>query len=121
MIEITIYKDECSLRVQLYSEGHAGTAEAGRDLVCAAVSSHIYGYAEAIKGLDTKHLGYRLVVAGEKPGLADVDVVCLNERIFRRVLHFLVPMERALELLEQEYPDAIHLVRVQKSGPPTRV
>lgn len=109
MIDIRIEKDDGTLRVRLLSEGHAGTGEAGQDLVCAAVSSLIYGYAKVIALVDEKHIQARQIRAGELPGEATVDVICGCERIYQRVLHHIAPVERSLELLAQEYPNAVRL------------
>lgn len=107
MINIRIEKDDRMLRVCLTANGHANTAEPGHDLVCASVSSLIYGFAKVVAEIEGKNLKKKMVSAGEVPGNATVEVICMNKRIYRRVLDYLAPVERSLGLIMQEYRDAI--------------
>ena len=97
------------MRVCLKANGHANTAEPGHDLVCASVSSLIYGYAKAVAEMEKKDLKKRMVSAGEVPGNATIEVICVNKRIYRRVLDYLAPIERSLELIMKEYKDTVFL------------
>ncbi len=51
MIEVTIYKNHAGQYVRLHCAGHAGFAEAGDDIVCAAVSVLVINTLNAIEAL----------------------------------------------------------------------
>lgn len=109
MIDIRIEKDERALRLCLTASGHANTASPGHDLVCASVSSLIYGFANAVAEMDGMNLKKKLVSVGEAPGVARVEVICKKKRIYLQVLHYLEPIERSLMSIMQEYKDAVLL------------
>lgn len=114
MIEIEIVKDDQDRSVTILSKGHAGVDEPGRDPVCAAVSSHVYGIGKQLSLIDRKKLNGRTISVGERDGEAFLQVICKKPRLYRRVLDYLAPTERSFELLEQYYPDAISVNRYHK-------
>lgn len=96
--------------MNLIAYGHAETAPAGQDTVCAAVSALIYGFAAEIGNhLNGERFYKRAVEVGGEKGGADIEAVCTDERTYRRVLYNLAPVERGLEVLAQKYPEAVSL------------
>lgn len=115
MIEIKIVKDDYEKSVTLISKGHAGVAAAGADPVCAAVSSHIYGIGKQLSLINTKKLNARTISVGERDGEALLVINCKKKSLYVKILDYLAPTERSLELLQQHYPEAIKVHRVRKA------
>ena len=109
MIDIRICKSTVCLRVQVEVKGHAETAPRGEDLVCAAVSALVGGYAKEITDMEDKHLRERLVSVGEADGNAMIDVYCKDERSFKRVLYNLAPIIKGLEIVAKDHPEALRV------------
>lgn len=110
MTGIHINKDPERLSVSVTAKGHAGIAPRGEDIICAAISTLIYGYGAEIATLDDRSIRERVVDMGkEKPADATVMVVCKNERTYKRVLCNLAPIEKALMALAEMYPHAVTL------------
>ncbi len=114
MIDVRICKSTVSLRVQVESRGHANTAPSGKDPVCAAVSSLLYGYAKEIKRISDRDLEGRYVSFGEEEGYAMIDVACKNERCYRRIMNHLAPIEWSLEKICQTNPDALKVSHIKE-------
>lgn len=115
MIEIKIIKDDYEKSVTLISKGHAGVDAAGADPVCAAVSSHIYGIGKQLSLISTKKLNARTISVGERDGEALLVIHCKKKSLYVKILDYLAPAERSLELLQQHYPGAIEFHRIRKS------
>lgn len=115
MIEIKIIKDDYEKSVTLISKGHAGVDAAGSDPVCAAVSSHIYGIGKQLSLISTKKLNARTISVGERDGEALLVIHCKKKSLYVKILDYLAPTERSLELLQQHYPEAIEFHRIRKS------
>ncbi len=109
MITIYVTKDPENLSLRVTADGHANTAKRGQDTVCAAVSVLIYGFAEEIARLDAKKIKSRAVVTGQQPGRGAISVTCADDRTYRRVLYNLAPMERAIEMLAEQYPSEVYV------------
>lgn len=113
MVRISIEKDERQRRVVVSAEGHAGCAPKGSDIVCAAVSALLFGYAKEVAMMGDRG---RLRHAGEinlggEDGRAHIDVVATDAKAYRRILYHLAPAERALEKLAEDCPEAVRLER----------
>lgn len=115
MIEIKIIKDDYEKSVTLISKGHAGVSQAGADPVCAAVSSHIYGIGKQLSLISTKKLNARTISVGERDGEALLVINCKKKSLYVKILDYLAPTERSLELLQEHYPEAIKVIRIRKS------
>lgn len=110
MTVVNITKDPERLRVCLTATGHAETATKGEDLLCASISVLVFGFAKEISKIDGKHVKKRIVLADDSaPADATVDVICNDERTYKRVEYNLAPVERALEALHGIYPDNLKL------------
>lgn len=66
MTKITIYKNSKGIYKGLKSNGHAGYADYGQDIVCAAVSALIINLINSIEKLTEDNIE---VVSDEKKGL----------------------------------------------------
>lgn len=108
MINIQFKMDSKQVIKELTMTGHAGYADAGYDIVCAAVSSqvisvensleHLLGVS-AVVDVDEVKGGYLKIVLPEiKEPKLHHDVQLLMQH-----LHF------ALEILAENYPEFIHI------------
>lgn len=109
MITIYVHKSPETLSLRVTADGHANTAPHGQDTVCAAVSVLIYGFAEEVHRLDPKHIQGGMIETGQREGHANILIQCADERTYRRVLYNLAPIERSLEKLAEQFPEAVTL------------
>lgn len=68
MIAVSVRKD----RITVY--GHAGYAEAGKDIVCAGVTALVQGLIRSIESLTSDQIQYDIT-----PGRADIHFKDLSE------------------------------------------
>lgn len=68
MIEIIVEKDRITI------QGHAGYAEAGKDIVCAGMTALTQTFINAIEGLTNDVIQYDI-----SPGRADINFKDLSE------------------------------------------
>ena len=68
MIEVSVRKD------RIMVSGHAGYAEAGKDIVCAGVTALVQGLIRSIEGLTRDQIQYDIT-----PGRADIHYGNLSE------------------------------------------
>lgn len=68
MIEVSVWKDGITV------SGHAGYAEAGKDIVCAGVTSLVQGLIRSIEDLTSDQIQYDIT-----PGRADIYFRNLSE------------------------------------------
>ena len=68
MTGIHINKDPERLSVSVTAKGHAGIAPRGEDIICAAISTLIYGYGAEIATLDDRSIRERVVDMGKENG-----------------------------------------------------
>ena len=69
MIEIDRYSDRITLK------GHAGYAEHGKDIVCAAVSVLVQTLIQSVETLTTDRIEYKM-----QPGTVDIKFWCLSDQ-----------------------------------------
>lgn len=86
-------------------KGHAGTAPAGQDLVCAAVSTLTYTLAENVAQL------HRLGKVAE-PEIrlenGDAEISCVPSGAYKNIVRaFFEAVCIGFALLEEKYPDVI--------------
>ena len=112
MVTVTIVKSRQTQHLLIEASGHAGGAPAGQNLICAAVSILLWGFASEVAALPPHRFaaGSR-VVYGDRPGHCLVDVTCGDRFTYRHLVSALSPMERALDKLAKEHPDSITLSR----------
>ena len=98
-----ILKDEIRVAVT----GHAGFAEKGQDIVCAAVSMMCAAFAEAAKRED------RLLENKEEDGKQLIRVMLVwDTAIWLRMFM------AGAELLEAQYPDHVGVIGSGRNQPP---
>lgn len=100
---VVIDYDRKYLRVTV--TGHAGTAPAGMDLVCAAVSTLTYTLAENVAQL------HRLGKVAE-PEIrlenGDAEISCTPSGAYKNIVRaFFEAVCIGFALLEEKYPDAV--------------
>lgn len=109
MIQISLYHDGEGQLERVVIKGHAGYAEPGEDIVCAAVSSISIGLVNAAEAL----LGVRLYQEDMNPdegGLLDCNIpegLPADRR--ERVQFLLEAMAVALQSVADEYPSFVSM------------
>ena len=104
-------KRECSLLVK----GHAGWAEAGKDLICASASILTYTIAQIIKGME--HHGDLV----EPPTLdlegGDSTIVCRakDDYLFSEMMQDFFVIWTGYRLLAHNYPEYVQLITDDKA------
>ena len=100
MIHIHIRRDGRARRITLEASGHAGGAPAGQNLICAAVTSLLYGFAAEVSAINRhRFFNGSKIAFGDARGHGRLDLVCRDARTYRHLLASLSPIERALERL----------------------
>ena len=98
MIKVRISKNLDSITIK----GHAGYAEAGKDIVCAAVSSIVTTSINACLSLDNASLKYE-----EKEGLVIIDVLNHDETTIK-IINNMINM---LAELAKDYKKNITIIK----------
>ena len=98
MIKVRISKNLDSITIK----GHAGYAEAGKDIVCAAVSSIVTTSINACLILDDESIKYE-----EKEGLVIIDVLNHNETTIKLINN----MINMLTELAENYKKNITIIK----------
>lgn len=109
MIHVSIYKQSDEQRITGFQiEGHALFAEAGKDIVCSAVSAISVGTVNAVEALLDVHMrtdmrdGYLKAMLPEtKPGVHDKVQLILNSMVVM------------LQTIEASYGEYIQVKLVQ--------
>lgn len=94
MIAVSVRKD----RITVY--GHAGYAEAGKDIVCAGVTALVQGLIRSIESLTSDQIQYDIT-----PGRADIYYKNLSEAGQLLVDSFFL----GVRLIADEFPEHINL------------
>lgn len=81
----------------------------GQDILCAAVSALIYGYAKEVLSVDPRRLACGEVKIGEDSGRGHIDVSCRDVKIYRRLNVALGPIEKALCAIAERYPEHVQI------------
>lgn len=95
MIVINIFDDEISIK------GHAGYAERGKDIVCAAISVLTQSLIRSIETLTTDRMEYSL-----SDGQADIKFRNLSKTSSILISSFLIGV---LDI-EKEYPENVKII-----------
>lgn len=112
MIEIDYTKEQLNncKHYRLRATGHAMTANPGNDVVCASVSSLIYGLCAAVAAMTNGEITDGHMVC--RVGYADLDVWCAEDETCKRVEHYLEPVLCGLRKIAKEYPLAVKMTEV---------
>ena len=109
MVLIDIKRNQEGQIMEFRAQGHAGYAEAGNDIVCAAVSAIIQ---TAIFGL-TDYLDLAIDV-DSNDGLLNCNLGKFASN--REVITVLETMVVGLKRTAESYPDSLELTETQKGG-----
>lgn len=101
MIKVQIKKKDNIIK-SILIEGHSGYQEAGKDIVCASVSSICITTVNAIIRIDSNAIEY-----DEKDGYLTVDI-----KKHTTVIDILI--ENMLELLEELEEDYKNYIKIEK-------
>ena len=111
MIEICTFPQANGMVVS--AKGHAGMAPCGRDIVCAGVSSLLFGYLAYLESIspsesgDSPHLEWR-----EGDGVLQV----ITRDLGGADLRGWAVVEAGLRLIERSYPECLRLLDGLSSG-----
>ena len=96
MIKIEIKKDLIKIT------GHAGYADAGKDIICASVSSIVYTSVNGIMNIDQDAIKFT-----DKKDILEIKIINKS-----KVVNILInSMIDLLEDLENQYPENIKIVK----------
>lgn len=101
MIEILYHRGYHRITVK----GHAGSAEVGKDLVCAAVSALVLTAVANVRRMEDKGCTYSTVMTVDR-GDAEIQV---NPKAYFRlsVMQILDAICAGFEVLSREYPEYV--------------
>ena len=96
IVLITVQREACRLLIS----GHAGYAEAGKDIVCAAVTVLTETVVKSLEELMDDEIKYDI-----SPGRADIQYKNLSERGLLLVDSFFL----GIKMVVQEFPDYVRI------------
>ena len=99
-------KRECSLTVK----GHAGQADAGRDVVCAAVSILAFTTAQALKVMDEDGVFSGHPTLDLENGDAVISCRADDDTTFMNVLQTFFTIAMGYRLLAHNYPQYVETI-----------
>lgn len=85
------------------------TAEPGHDLICASVSTVIYGLAKAVSEMPGDRIAMGRIDVGRRDGYALISVACKDIKAYKKIRAYLEPVYQSLAILAEENPDAIRI------------
>lgn len=107
MIKVAFFRREGSL-IGFESEGHAGYAEYGSDIVCAAVSAVLI---TAVNGLESVLCIEPIVRQNDEIGYLKAELpACLDEARARDAGLVLAVAECGLQSIAGQYPDYVRVI-----------
>lgn len=110
MIQMRIQRDREGLISEFTLQGHAGFAEVGADIVCAAVSGITFGVLRAIETLLNVTLD---IDDDEESGFLHCAIpVSLSGETQEKMQTLLEGMRVALQAVEEEYGDYVTIEEV---------
>lgn len=110
MIQIEIERDQKHRVIRLEAKGHATDPKSGHK-VCASVSSQIYGFVTALAEM-SKDITGGVMGLGPEGGFGHADVAFKSYKAYRRAEYILMPVEAALKVLAEQYPEEVILRRL---------
>ncbi|MFC4768443.1 ribosomal-processing cysteine protease Prp [Effusibacillus consociatus] len=99
MIKVNVHRDPQGRIVSFRVHGHAGFANAGNDIICAAVSILVQNGVNSIETL----LNVRIPDAS-RDGFVECEIPSLEGRVSDQVQLLLESMVYGLRSLAEEYP-----------------
>ena len=104
MIKVVFYQDSDGMCLGFKTKGHAGYAEAGYDIICAAVSALVTNTVNSIERLTDNSFRIK---TDERTGYMAVK---LNEAVTPEANLLLRSLQHGLEDIETEHKEYIHVV-----------
>ncbi|WP_099468241.1 ribosomal-processing cysteine protease Prp [Konateibacter massiliensis] len=108
MIQITIYKNSSDNYIGFKSLGHAGYADSGHDIVCAAVSVLVINTVNSIEEFTEDKIEIK---TDEKKGLIEFR---FTEHISERATLLMNSLELGLQGIEQDYNDGYIRIQIKE-------
>ena len=110
MIQIEIERDQKHRVIRLEAKGHATDPKSGHK-VCASVSSQIFGFVKTLAEM-SKDITGGVMGLGPEGGFGHADVAFKSYKAYRRAEYVLMPVEAALKVLAEQYPEEVILRRL---------
>lgn len=110
MIQIEIERDQKHRVIRLEAKGHATDPKSGHK-VCASVSSQIFGFVKTLAEM-SKDITGGVMGLGPEGGFGHADVAFKSYKAYRRAEYILMPVEAALKVLAEQYPEEVNLRRL---------
>ena len=114
MITATFTKDTENGRLSLKLSGHAGAAEAGRDIVCASASILAYTVAQEAKNMESMNQLREAPIIRMDEGDAEITVCPRDGEDFSDALHTFYIAQVGYSLLAHNYPQYVELIKVRR-------
>lgn|SRR5690606_810742 len=106
MIHVTVFRSSDRRIRRVVVEGHAGYADPGEDIVCAAVSGITLGLVNSTERL----LGVRVHQSTDREGKVDCRVPeAVSPELTDRIQLLMEAMVTSLAMVAEEYPDFVRL------------
>lgn len=102
--EMTFARTDGGARYRLGIEGHAGYAEAGKDIVCASASMLFYALAETLRA-DGIHAEVK-----EEPGSAAIEAETGKGYEAVTAYHYFTLIRRGFMALARDYPEYVKFI-----------
>ena len=109
MITTTFLKDRERGTLSLTLSGHAGSAEAGRDIVCASASILAYTVAQEAKNMEDRHQLREAPIIRLDAGDAEITVYPNDGEDYYDALHIFYIAQLGYSLLAHNYPQYVEL------------
>lgn len=111
MIKITVYKDAEDAIQQLKMIGHAEFADAGYDIVCAAVSSQVISVENSLQQL--LNIAVETIVDEVEGGYLQLKMPIITQKQLKSDSQLLLNhLVFALQVLAENYPE---FIKIQES------
>lgn len=110
MIQIEIERDQKHRVIRLEAKGHATDPKNGHK-VCASVSSQIFGFVTSLSEM-AKDITGGVMGLGPEGGFGHADVAFKSYKAYRKAEYILMPVEAALKVLAERYPEEVILRRL---------
>lgn len=107
MIVASFHNDHGRLSLKL--SGHAGMAEAGRDIVCASASILAYTVAQEVQNMENRHQLAEPPIIRMDAGDAEITIKPVDEATYD-ALHTFYIAQVGYSLLAYNYPQYVELI-----------
>ena len=109
MLHVKIKYRKDTREASLLLSGHAGQAEAGRDIVCASASILAYTAAQIVAAMESHGDLTSPPTVKLDSGNAEISCVSRNDDTYAELLYMLFVIGMGYKLLAKNYPQYIEL------------